>query len=136
MNAIEKNRTQTKPEEFDENKHFLLSLLPSMRRMNTENNFQFRIEIMECMKKYLTPASQPQTTNLSPSAIPQSQRPYYQVPNELLYSLPPYQYHNTMPPPQLDISSQNLQPNYLSISLPSITQNDPNGHTNNNYSLE
>jgi len=38
--AIEKNRTQTtRQEEFDENKHFLLSLLPSMRKMDTEKKF-------------------------------------------------------------------------------------------------
>ncbi|KAF0683580.1 Uncharacterized protein FWK35_00036550, partial [Aphis craccivora] len=133
LNAIEKNRIQTKQEEFDENKHFLLSLLPSMRKMDTEKNFQFRIEIMECMKKYMTPASQPQAAHLAPvapSIIPQSERPYYQVPSEL-YSFP-YQYQNAISPPQLDISSRNLQSNYLNISSSSTTQNDPN----TKYSLE
>lgn len=104
-----------------------------MRKMDTEKNFQFRIEIMECKKKYMTPASQPQTAHLAPvtpSIIPQSERPYYQVPSEL-YSFP-YQYQNAIPPPQLDISSRNLQQNYLNISSSSTTQNDPN----TNYSLE
>lgn len=102
-----------------------------MRKMDTEKNFQFRIEVMECMKKYMTPANQPQTSYLAPSINPQSERPaYYQGPSEL-YSLP-YQYQNAIPPPQRDISSRNLQANYLNISSSSTTQNDPN----TNYNLE
>ncbi|KAF0688024.1 hypothetical protein FWK35_00035971 [Aphis craccivora] len=109
-----------------------------MRKMDTEKNFHlskfFRIEIMECMKKYMAPASQPQAAHLSPvapSIIPQSERPYYQVPNEL-YSFP-YQYQNAISfTTTARYLSRNLQSNYLNISSSSTTQNDPN----TNYSLE
>lgn len=127
LNIIEKNQTQMKPDEFDDNKHFLLSLLPSMKKMDSEKNFQFRIEVMEAMKKYMTPSSQPQTSysaSYPPTAIMQS-RNYYQVMNEL-YPLSNYQYHNVIQP-RLDIS----QSSYLNVSTPpSAVQNvdDSNNH--------
>lgn len=54
-NGIESNASESCSSSFkviDEDEAFLWSLLPTMKTLNRDDNFQFRIEIMQILQKY------------------------------------------------------------------------------------
>eukprot|EP00102_Acyrthosiphon_pisum_P027178 XP_016664388.1 PREDICTED: uncharacterized protein LOC107885292 [Acyrthosiphon pisum] len=121
VEVLSKRKINNDNEDFDEDKLFLLSLLPTLKKMPSDKKFDFKIQIMQMLKNINSQAN----CNLPLTNNVMNQYPYpVQTNVSNYYSQSTFQ--NQMPIPH--------QTPYISNTVPNIYQNITPNSSSHNYS--